>query len=248
MPPSSHDRLSSGITARYQHREHRHHRDRCREPRRTANQRGTPRSRSSSIVLITTHAASAASAIATHVRYSSDGQKLALKKPVPHARRARSPGVSCQLRMPLMKNRLSHAATAYSASSRSRARSDEPVTDLVERVAGDDLDGEAHPLGRPQPVELVEHEADRARADLDRREPDRDAGQRAEHEADEHEHLEVAVDEARARRARLPRCASRSKYHSSMPPPIANCARNTWTMPTPPITMPFISGPKSLTG
>ena len=45
-----------------------------------------------------------------------------------------------------------------------------------------------------------------------------------------------------------PRWPSRSKYHISMPPPIANCARNTWTMPTPPITRPFISGPKSLTG
>jgi hypothetical protein len=45
-------------------------------------------------------------------------------------------------------------------------------------------------------VELVEHEPDGAGADLDRREPHRDAGERAEDEADQHQDREEAVEEA----------------------------------------------------
>ena len=48
-------------------------------------------------MLITTHAASAASAIATRCGYSSDGQKLALKNPGHTLPSSSLPGVSCQL-------------------------------------------------------------------------------------------------------------------------------------------------------
>ena len=63
-------------------REYRHHRH--RQPRTAPRARISARLRSSrdrSIVLITMHAASDASAIATTVRNSSDGKKLGLKKP-----------------------------------------------------------------------------------------------------------------------------------------------------------------------
>ena len=45
-----------------------------------------------------------------------------------------------------------------------------------------------------------------------------------------------------------PRMWSHCRDQSSSPPPMANCARNTWTMPRPPIASPFMSGPRSTTG
>ena len=44
-------------------------------------------------------------------------------------------------------------------------------------------------------MEFVDQHSDRARADLDRREPHRHARDRPQHEADEHQGLKVAVDE-----------------------------------------------------
>ena len=68
---------------------------------------------SSSMRFTTTHATSAASVMETMVRKNRLGQKLGLKKPSTMLLvTSHSPGVSCQERMPLMMNRLAHAATA----------------------------------------------------------------------------------------------------------------------------------------
>lgn len=71
----------------------------------------------------------------------------------------------------------------------------EPAAVAVEAVAGGDLEAEEGPLGGPQPVELFDHHADGAGADLDRREPHSDTGQRAHDEADQHQVLKEVVDE-----------------------------------------------------
>src|SRR5215467_5790856 len=112
LPPSSHDRLSSGRTAT-------NHAASTgiaaigaanRDARRISAAR---RSREMSIVLITMQPTSAPSVVDTAVRNSSDGQKLGLKNPAhtppPPSQR---PGVSCQARMPLIQNRLIHDASA----------------------------------------------------------------------------------------------------------------------------------------
>ena len=65
------------------------------------------------------------------------------------------------------------------------------------RIARDHLDAKERPFGGPEPVEFVDHHPDRARADLDRGKPHRHAGQGPQHEADQHQGLEVAVDEPR---------------------------------------------------
>src|SRR5262245_60881603 len=81
LPPSSHDLLSSGITAKY-HRPSSGIAATGIAKRAARLISAARRSREMSSVLITTHAASAPSAIATAVRYKSDGQKLGLKNPV----------------------------------------------------------------------------------------------------------------------------------------------------------------------
>ena len=111
LPPSSHDRLSAGSTAR-------NHSANPgiaaigaanRAARRISAAR---RSRGRSIVLITMQPTSAPSVVATAVRNSSDGQKLGLKNPAHTPPPSQRPGVSCQARMPLIQNRLIHDASA----------------------------------------------------------------------------------------------------------------------------------------
>ena len=53
-------------------------------------------------------------------------------------------------------------------------------------------------------MELEHHHSDGPRAHLDAREPHRHAGDRSQHEAHQHEHLEVAVDEPTGERAASP--------------------------------------------
>ncbi len=65
----------------------------------------------------------------------------------------------------------------------------------VEEVPRHDLEQEEAPLGGPDPVELLDHLADRRRADLHRRQPHADAGQGPEHERHQDEEHEEPVEE-----------------------------------------------------
>src|SRR5262245_34250577 len=118
LPPSSHDRLSAGNTAK-NHTASSGIAAIGAANHATRRISAALRSRGRSVVLITMQPARAASVVETAVRNSRDGQKLALKKPAhvlpPSSQR---PGVSCHDRMPLIQNRLIHDASAYSASKR----------------------------------------------------------------------------------------------------------------------------------
>src|SRR5262249_44812277 len=112
LPPMSQVRLSSGITARN------HSAQSGITATGAANRAARAisaarRARSRSIVLITTHEARPARVAATAVRNRSDGEKLGLKNPA-HTPPppSHAPGVSCHDRMPLIQNRLIHAAIA----------------------------------------------------------------------------------------------------------------------------------------
>ena len=65
----------------------------------------------------------------------------------------------------------------------------------VEEIAGHDFQTEERPLGRPDPVKLVDHHADGARADLDGGEPHAHAGERADDEGDQHERSKITIQE-----------------------------------------------------